>query len=117
MTHYTTNERLGRLERMVREVLNKIDLLILGEEIIMSDLSDAIDEIEAAAAADADSNQAAIDQMVKLAKLVEDATANGTDPAMVARVKAVAAAMKTNAEKLVAAANATPPANPSLGGT
>ncbi len=109
-------EQLNLIQRMIgrsfQGIMQSVDEI--GED-IMSELSVAVDEIEAAAQADADSNAAAIAQMKALAKLVEEATANGTDPAMIARVKAVAAQMTSRAADLVAAANTPPGSGGSMG--
>lgn len=92
----------------------------IGEE-IMTELSDAVDSIEAGAEADGNADNAAMAMLVKLSELVKATAANGTDPAMVARINAVAAAMKSRAQALadavVANTPAEPPADPSLGGT
>lgn len=88
----------------------------IGEE-IMTELSDAVDSIEAGAEADGNADNAAMAMLVKLSDLVKATAANGTDPAMVARVNAVAAAMKSRAQALADAVVANTPADPNPGGS
>lgn len=88
----------------------------IGEE-IMTELSDAVDSIEAGAEADGNADNAAMAMLVKLSDLVKATAANGTDPAMVARINAVAAAMKARAQALADAVVANTPADPTTGGS
>lgn len=119
MTHYTTNERLGHIEQMLKAVLKKIDLLILGEEIIMTELTDQLDAAEANAKANSDAEDSAMALLIKLSDMIKALGTGSTDPALVARVKALSDGLRAKADALAAAVVAgTPAADPgaSMGG-
>jgi hypothetical protein len=113
----TTTERLDRIERVVREtrsnqsvLLDNQNTLFEGELEIMSQLTDALDFAESKAADDANADHAAMELIKKLGQLVIDSAQGGTDPALVARVKAIGEGMKSRADALAAAVVAGTPA-------
>lgn len=113
----TNGQKLDALLRGQWSLIRGQDTLIeIGEE-IMTELSDAVDGIESAAEADTNADSAAMAMLVKLSELVKSTAANGTDPAMVARVNAVAAAMKDRAKALSDAVVANTPAEEPGGGS
>jgi hypothetical protein len=93
------------------EVLSgKIDLVLLKENIIMSMETDALDQAEAAATANAAADDSAEQLLITLSKMVADLKANTTDPATVARITALATAISSRASQLGTAVAANTPA-------
>jgi len=105
--HFTPDSVvLSRLD----DIEDKLDQIIEGEEIIMSMETDALDQAEAAAAANAAADDSAEELLVKLSKMVADLQTNTTDPATVTRITALAAAIKDRAQRLGTAVAANTPA-------
>lgn len=88
----------------------KLDLIINQEFFIMSQLTDALDQAEAAAAANSAADDAAEALLISLAKMIADLKASGTDPATVARITALSNALTSRAAQLGAAVVAGTPA-------
>lgn len=109
---FSTNERLHHIEHMLREVLDKLDVLIEGELTIMSELTDQLDAAEAAAKANSDAEDSAMDVILKLTELVKNLGNGVTDPAILARIKALTDGMTAKASSLAAAVVAGTPASP-----
>ena len=102
-------EVLRRLEVLSQ----KIDLVLLKENIIMSMETDALDQAEAAAAANSAADDSAEQLLITLSKMVADLKANTTDPATVQRITALATAISSRAAQLgTAVTTNTPAANP-----
>jgi type IV secretory pathway TrbF-like protein len=104
--HFSPDEVLNRLD----SIEDKLDQILEGEQIIMSMETDALDQAEAAAAANAAADDSAEQLLVTLSKMVADLKANTTDPATVARITALATAIKDRAERLGTAVAANTPA-------
>ena len=114
----TTTERLDRIERGVKAILNNVGSLFKGEVIIMTQLTDTLDEIEKNAEADRDADAAAKNLIVKLGKMIVDATAGGATPEAIGRLKAIGQGMVDRAADLSAAVVAgTPAEEPPTGGS
>lgn len=114
----TTTERLDRIERGVKAILNNVGSLFKGEVIIMTQLSDALDEIEKNAEADRDADAAAKNLIVKLGKMITDATAGAPTAENFAKLKAIGQGMVDRAADLSAAVVAgTPAEEPPTGGS
>lgn len=91
-------------------ILQKLDLIIHKEDQIMSLETDALDQAEAAAAANSAADDAAEALLVKIAALIADLKNNQTDPATVARITALSTALTERAGRLSAAVVAGTPA-------
>lgn len=87
----------------------KLNLIIHQEYIIMSQLTDALDQAEAAAAANSAADDSAEALLINLAKMIADLKASGTDPATVARITALSTALSDRAGRLAAAVVAGTP--------
>lgn len=92
------------------EIGAMLDYIIQQEFFIMSQLSDALDQAEAAAKANSDADDAAEKLLISLAQMITDLKAAGTDPATVARITALSQALTTRASALSAAVVAGTPA-------
>lgn len=118
----TTNEEVLKYFKGIKQDLRKLDyklnLLYQGDSIIMTQLTDALDEIEKNAEADRDADAAAKNLIVKLGKMIVDATAGGVNSESIARLKAIGQGMVDRAADLSAAVVAGTPADTgaSLGG-
>lgn len=91
---------------------HKLDLISSKEDAIMSLETDALDQAEAAAAANSAADDAAEALLVKIAALIADLKNNQTDPATVARINALSTALNARAAQLSAAVVAGTPAAP-----
>lgn len=90
----------------------KLNLIIQKEDLIMSAQTDALDQAEAAAAANASADDAAEQLLVTLSGMIADLKANATDPATVTRINALATALNSRAAQLGTAVAANTPAAP-----
>lgn len=114
----TMVQRLDRIEHAVMEFLDNQEVLIEGEEIIMTQLSDALDEIESNAEADRNADAAAKALILKLGKMITDGASGAPTPEAFARLKAIGQGMVDRAADLSAAVVAgTPAESPSTGGS
>jgi len=105
--HFTPDTLvLSRLD----DIEDKLDQIIEGEQIIMSMETDALDQAEAAAAANAAADDSAEQLLITLSKMVADLKASTTDPATVARITALANAISGRAKQLGDAVAANTPA-------
>lgn len=91
-------------------IKQKLDLIVHKEDQIMSLETDALDQAEAAAAANSAADDAAEALLVKIAALIADLKNNQTDPATVARITALSTALNDRASRLSAAVVAGTPA-------
>jgi type IV secretory pathway TrbF-like protein len=89
-----------------------LSLITRNEEIIMSLETDALDQAEAAAKANSDADDAAEKLLITLSGMVADLKNSTTDPAVVARITALATAIGTRAGQLSSAVVAGTPAAP-----
>jgi hypothetical protein len=96
------------------QILNMLGVIIQKENSIMSAQTDALDQAEAAAAANSAADDAAEALLVTLSGLVRDLSNNQTDPATVDRINALAAAINDRANKLGAAVAAGTPSAPTV---
>jgi hypothetical protein len=92
------------------ELREMLSLILQREEYIMSQLTDALDQAEAAAKANSDADDAAEKLLLAIAKQIADLKAAGTDPATVARIVVLSDALKARAGQLSAAVVAGTPA-------
>ena len=99
-------EVLARFDAVHR----KLDLILRKEDIIMSMETDALDQAEAAAAANSAADDSAEQLLITLSKMVADLKANTTDPATVQRITALATAISSRAAQLGVAVTANTPA-------
>ncbi len=93
-------------------VHRKLDLIISKENQIMSAMTDALDQAEAAAKANSDADDAAEKLLVALSAQIAALAAAGTDPATLTRITALADALKARAAQLGTAVAANTPAAP-----
>lgn len=112
-------EQLNLIQRMIERsyqgIMTSVDEL---GEIVMSELSDALDFAEQTAAEDASADNSAKALLITLSDMVK-ALGNGVnDPALVARIKALGDGIRARAADLSAAVVAnTPAATPPTGGS
>jgi hypothetical protein len=107
--HFTPDSVvLSRLD----DLEDKLDLILEKEDTIMSIVTDALDQAEAAAAANSAADDAAEALLTKIAALIADLKNNQTDPATVARITALSTALNDRAGRLSAAVVANTPAAP-----
>lgn len=110
MFGHLERERLLRIEQMLVAVLQNQNL----QEIEMSDILDATNDLTAKVAAETTVDQSAVTLLTGLTKIVNDLksqVAQAADvPAALAAVKAAAAAMDANQAALAAAVTANTPA-------
>jgi hypothetical protein len=92
------------------ELRNMLSLFLRKENIIMSDLTDALDKAEANAKAESDAEDAVVALLTTLSAQIAALKAGGTDPATVARITALSDALKARATQLGAAVVANTPA-------
>lgn len=95
-----------------RELKQMLGLIIRKEDLIMSAQSDALDQAEAAAAADQAADSSAMALLTTLSTLIAGLVDNQTDPATVTRINALAAGINERAAALSAAVIANTPASP-----
>lgn len=121
----TTNDEVLKFFRGIKQDLRDIDaklnLLFQGDSIIMTQLTDALDEIEKNAEADRSADSAAKALIVKLGKMITDGASGAPTPEAFLRLKAIGQGMVDRAADLSAAVVAgtpaeTPPADPPVGG-
>ena len=87
----------------------KLNLVLHKEDIIMSMETDALDQAEAAAAANAAADDSAEQLLITLSAMVADLKNHTTDPQVSARITALATAISDRAAKLGAAVVANTP--------
>ena len=95
-------------------ILKKLNLILHKEDHIMSVVTDALDQAEAAATANASADDSAEKLLVALSQQIADLKTNTTDPATVARISALATAINSRAAQLAAAVVAGTPAAPAV---
>jgi len=106
--HHSFEARCEVMRRL--EVLDrKIDLVLRKEDIIMSMETDALDQAEAAAAANSAADDSAEKLLITLSEMVADLKTHTTDPQVAARITALATAISDRAAKLGAAVVAGTP--------
>lgn len=108
--HYYHHVDFSQIESLLREVLQKLDLVLSNQEIIMAQIDDELAAAEAAAKANSDADDAAEALLVTISKMVADLKANATDPATITRIQALSAAISSRASQLSAAVVANTPA-------
>lgn len=91
-------QQIARNERADRE----------RDEFIMSELSDAVDALEANTTALSGVEESAEASFTRLAAMIADLKNNSTDPATAARIKALSDIVAARATSLAAAVAATP---------
>jgi hypothetical protein len=102
-------EVLARLDG----IQNMLGLVLEKEDMIMSAQTDALDQAEAAAAANSAADDSAEQLLITLSAMIADLKANTTDPATVQRITALATALSDRSGRLgVAVAANTPAATP-----
>lgn len=106
----TTTTRLDRIEHMVRGMLGNQNVLFEIGEYTMTQLSDALDEMERNAEADRDADAAAKALIVKLGELIVKGAAGAPTPENFAKLKAIGQGMVDRAADLSAAVVAGTPA-------
>lgn len=89
-----------------KAILRKLDLILETQEAIMAE----IDDLETAARANTDAEDAVETLLVALSKQISELKNTQTDPATSARIAAVAATLQDRAAKLAAAVVANTPA-------
>ena len=87
----------------------KLDQILNRETIIMSELTDALDKIEASAAANSAADDAAEQLLKQLSEQIAALKTQTTDPATVARITALADNLNARAAQLGAAVVANTP--------
>lgn len=92
------------------ELKHMLGLVIMKENRIMSAQTDALDQAEAAAAANSAADDSAEALLVTLSGMVAGLVDNQTDPATTARIQALAAAIDTRSKQLATAVVANTPA-------
>ncbi len=106
----TNGQKLDALLRGQRSMMTAQEYIMeIGEE-TMSELTDALDMIEQNAEADRSADSAAKALIIKLGKMIVDATAGGANPESIARLKAIGQGMVDRAADLSAAVVAGTPA-------
>lgn len=91
----------------------KLDLVLQKEDKIMSAQTDALDQAEAAAAANSSAADSAENLMLELVRLYNEAAANSSDPAVTNRISALSTALTNRATRLSeAVVTNTPAAKP-----
>lgn len=96
-------ERQDAIHRMLHVVIKK-------EDLIMSAMTDALDQAEAAAKSNSDADDAAEKLLLALAVQIADLKAGQTDPAAIARITALSDAVRARAGQLATAVVAGTPA-------
>lgn len=91
-------------------IRSRLELILKKETQIMSAITDALDQAEAAAQANSAADDAAEALLKTIAQMVADLKANSTDPATVTRITALADALKARAAQLSDAVVANTPA-------
>jgi len=97
---------LDRLEALA----TKLDLIMQGELVVMSEVTDALDRAEKAAADNSAADDSAEQLISTLSGLVAQLKTQTTDPATVARIDALATALTDRASRLGTAVAAGTPA-------
>lgn len=103
-------DHLDRIEWKIDYLHGELRSIIFKENAIMSALTDAMDRAEAAATANSQADDAAEKLLVTISQMLKDAAAGGTDPAMVARVTALADSINNRSAQLGTAVAANTPA-------
>lgn len=115
------NKLFKDLKLIKRQLQTIVDMSAFNSEIgleIMSQLDDAMVEIEAAAEADTSADNAAKTMLVKLSDMLKAALAGGGDTAAVTgRIRAIADGIKSRAASLSEAVVANTPAEEGGGST
>lgn len=106
----TMTQRLDRIERAVGELKYNQNTLFEGEEIIMTQLSDALDQIEQNAEADRNADAAAKALILKLGQMIKDGASGAPTAENFAKLKAIGQGMVDRAADLSAAVVAGTPA-------
>jgi len=105
-------ERGSPVLTLLTEMNQKLDQIVQGELKIMSQLTDALDQAETAAAANSAADDAAEQLLIALSAAIADLKTQTTDPATIARINTLATTIKERAERLGVAVAANTPAAP-----
>jgi hypothetical protein len=105
-------QRLDRIEAKIDLLYGQTRSIIHLEKHIMSQLTDALDQAEAAATANSQADDAAEALLVSISQMLKDAVANGTPAEQIARVSALASGLSARAAQLGTAVAANTPAAP-----
>lgn len=95
-------------EVRLRNIDEKLDLILTNQEMIMSLETEALDKLEASTAAINGAEDSAEAAFTRLADMIAALKTQTTDPATAARITAAADALRARADKLAAAVAATP---------
>lgn len=105
--HFEPGEEvLARLDAINK----KLNLILHKEDAIMSVVTDALDQAEAAAAANSAADDSAEALLVTLTGLITNLSNSQTDPATAARITALSSAISDRTARLAAAVVANTPA-------
>lgn len=107
-----TQEKLEHIDRKLDRMIDMIGQVRTKEDKIMSAITDAVDKMEAAAAANSNADDAAEAMLITLSQQIADLKLGTSDPATIARIEALADAVNARASHLAAAITAVPPAAP-----
>jgi len=109
-------QKLNHIHDHLIKISDQLDAVLnrqaVNQEQIMSALTDALDLAEANAAQNDQADTAAEGLLVQLTQMIKDLATNGTDPATVTRINALAAAIGARAAQLGVAVAANTPAAP-----
>lgn len=97
-----------RLSRRLDRIEAYLSIINHKENVVMSDLTDALDRLEAEELRDTDAEEAAKAAFNRLAQMIADLKMGSTDPAMIARISALSDAVAAKADSMAAAVAATP---------
>lgn len=111
MTSVSNSQLLDHLKRIERMLVTVLRVQVENQEIIMTELTDALDLAEANAAKETDAETAIEALLTDVVKQLQEASA-GASPAVIARVNAVAQGIADRAARLSAAVVANTPTAP-----
>lgn len=97
-----------RIETYVRRLDRNLNIVTVKEDKIMSALTDQLDALEKNTTAIDNAEDSAEAAFTRLAAMIADLKTGVTDPAVLARIKAVSDELAARAGKLAAAVVATP---------
>ncbi len=106
--HYVHIVRDAETARFQTTVLGMLNQILNKETIIMSDLTQALDELEAQTAAIDGAEDSAEAAFTRLADLIQSLKDSQTDPATAARIQAAADDLRARAAALSTAVAASP---------
>lgn len=106
--HYVHIVQDAEAARFQKTVLGMLTQIISKENIIMADLNQALDDLEAQTAAIDGAEESAEAAFTRLADLIQSLKDGQTDPATAARIQAAADNLRAKAAALGAAVEASP---------